>query len=282
MNGELLAGTVINFNIAAQMHSVILMPMRRSPGFSLLEIAVVLAIIGLLVGGVVAGQDMLRNSKMRSVARDGLMFQTVLGQFRQQYGSLPGDLINAASYFGCTNCNGDGDGVIDNHGADAAIAANRYEDSVVMLHLASAGLIQGAYTGDYVSAAGRYISPTDNAYAGKIARTSFAIARPDIWGATAGLKGKTAICLSYNNRTMTCVGPQTATNYYDLYGQDGWSIDSKVDDGSARTGNLIADSCHILANHWGFDDIQIYRSTNADLEYDRANSVYACGLMFLY
>lgn len=216
---------------------------------------------------------------MRSVARDAATLQTAIYSFRDKYFLLPGDINNASQFWGCTDCNGNGDGLIANHGVDTAINTNRYEDSVVLLHMASAGLITGTYTGDYDSTATRRINSADNAFPSKIGRAVFAIARPDIWGATSGLRGRNAICLSTVNRGAVCAGPQSAS--YDLHAEDAWNIDSKIDDGSMRNGRLIADSCMIDSNHWGFDDQVIYRSAITTYEYDLTDSSTSCGLMFI-
>lgn len=246
-------------------------------GFSLVELSIVLVILGLLVGGILTGKSLIHAAEVRSVGNDMQAIRTAMYSFRDKYFYMPGDINNAASFWGCTNCNGNGDGVIANHGADAAIAAGRYEDSLVMYHLSQAGLIAGTYTGDYD--AGRRIYSSDNAYMSKISKAAFAVARPDIWGATTSIKVPWAICLGPNSRGFTCSGPQNFT--YAFFAEDAWNLDTKIDDGSARNGKLLADSCMIDSNHWGFDDAVIYRSTNANYDYDLDDTSISCGLMYL-
>lgn len=252
--------------------------MKRTAAFSLVELAIVLVILGLLVGGILAGQSLIRAANVRSVGRDITMLQTSMFAFRDKYMAMPGDFSQASKFWGCTDCDGNGDGSITNHAVDTQLATNRWEESLVMYHLAQAGLITGTYTGDYVAARGFAVA--DNAYPSKFNRAVFAITRPDVWGATSRLRGRTAICLGPTGRTLTCVGPQnSASNTYDLYAEDAWNIDTKLDDGSARNGKLLSDSCMIDSNRWGFDDVTIYRSTNADYEYDMTNRTFGCGLM---
>jgi prepilin-type N-terminal cleavage/methylation domain-containing protein len=90
-------------------------------GFTLVELAIVLVIIGLLVGGVLQGQELIKQANIR---KDIIQIQDLLlsaETFRAKYGSYPGDLRNALTFFpDCMNdlpsfsCNGDGNDIIDN------------------------------------------------------------------------------------------------------------------------------------------------------------------------
>jgi prepilin-type N-terminal cleavage/methylation domain-containing protein len=99
-------------------------PIQSSPrgGFTLLEVSMVLVVIGLIVGGVLVGKDMIRQAQLRSVMTSVEKYKTAVRTFQGKYGSLPGDLPNAATLFNiCTDwapacditINGNDNGMID-------------------------------------------------------------------------------------------------------------------------------------------------------------------------
>lgn len=85
-------------------------------GFTLVELAIVLMIIGLLIGGVLRGQELINNARITSVIRQVTSYQAASMTFRDSYGGLPGDIINANTRIpNCTmiaTCYGTGPGVI--------------------------------------------------------------------------------------------------------------------------------------------------------------------------
>ncbi len=86
-------------------------------GFTLIELAIVMVIIGLLIAGITVGMNLVKQAEMNSIISDMQSFQTAYGNFVKRYRAVPGDMTNASSYFeNCaetnTNCNGDGNGLI--------------------------------------------------------------------------------------------------------------------------------------------------------------------------
>ncbi len=63
----------------------------RQAGFTLVEIAIVLVIIGLLLGGVLKGQELIENSKIKSIASDMKAIQAAYNGYLDRYRALPGD-----------------------------------------------------------------------------------------------------------------------------------------------------------------------------------------------
>lgn len=70
---------------------------KRQSGFTLVEIAIVLVIIGLLLGGVLKGQEMIANAKYKNLLSDVKAYQAAYYTFQDKYGGVPGDLsqVNA-------------------------------------------------------------------------------------------------------------------------------------------------------------------------------------------
>lgn len=88
-------------------------------GFTLVELAIVLIIIGLVAGSIVAGTELINTASVRTQARQLETYRMAFTNFLDKYGCVPGDCINATTFLGNTDTNGntipngDGNGVID-------------------------------------------------------------------------------------------------------------------------------------------------------------------------
>lgn len=220
--------------------------------FTILELAVVLVIIGLLVGGVVVGRSMLRQSQVMSITTDEQKYVSSVKKFIEKYGAQPGDFNSATTIWGAaggtigTNyttdciqygsatspatCNGDGDGQV------AIVYASYNESLRVWQHLANAGFIDGAYTGT---------SATVTRYEHKAGVTAPA-SRVD-----GGMFGYSYTGLVPNNAAgFAFKGSYQHSMFFGSYkanslpvngvitGKEALAIDAKFDDGKAPTGNI--------------------------------------------
>ena len=104
-------------------------------GFTLVEIAIVMVIIGLLIGGVLKGQAMVQNAKVKRVAKQADEIRAAVMGFYDKYGMYPGDENIDAIPPGT-----DGEG-----NANGQITGN--EQYEVFRDLQLAGLISGDYNG---------------------------------------------------------------------------------------------------------------------------------------
>lgn len=75
---------------------------RNQTGFTLIEIAIVLVIIGLLLGGVLKGQELINSAKVKNLANDFKNTPVLLYGYQDKFKAIPGDDLNAASHVGTT------------------------------------------------------------------------------------------------------------------------------------------------------------------------------------
>lgn len=115
--------------------------LHKQKGFTLVEIAIVLVIIGLLLGGVLKGRELIASSKIKAAVQQVSSLQSAIYTFRDKYKYNPGDFNAAVATFGATFggaaiANGNGNGFIENA-----------ERGQVFLQLQAAGLISGSSDG---------------------------------------------------------------------------------------------------------------------------------------
>src|SRR5262249_3482301 len=92
--------------------------MRKQSGFTLIEIAIVLVIIGLLLGGVLKGQELITSARVRNIITQQDGIKAAYFGFLDRFRSLPGDYALASTNINCTpTCtNGNGNGQITPNG----------------------------------------------------------------------------------------------------------------------------------------------------------------------
>ncbi len=130
-------------------------PASARQGFTLIELSMVLLIIGLIVGGIFAGQELYRLSQINSVATDLARLRTGIDAFKLKFRAIPGDMPDATHYFGtasggCPNGTGTGTQTCDGNGDGYVGNGNAYENFRFWQHLAAAGLIANP-SGGYFS-----------------------------------------------------------------------------------------------------------------------------------
>jgi prepilin-type N-terminal cleavage/methylation domain-containing protein len=174
---------------------------RGESGFTLVELSIVIVIIGLIVAGIVGGQALVHQSKLRAVISDTNKIQTALNAFYLQYDAIPGDMRNAASYWS---------GAYDGNGNNQIGAGG--EVTAVWTHLNISGIMPQA-----TGLSNTYPAPFSTRYLS--------------WYHSAGVYGK------FKN-SLNLLGSAAWSGALNV--KDTVSIDAKMDDGLADSGTMRA------------------------------------------
>ena len=188
---------------------------RKQSGFTLIEIAIVLVIIGLLLGGVLKGQELINSAKVKNLATDFKNIPVFIYGYQDKFKALPGDDANVATHLGATatpcapaaaGLCAPGSGIIDGAWNAAAVTAETF---VFWQHVRLAGLAPGPTD----TAAPDYVPK--NAVGGDIGITN-AAATP-----VTGLKGSYIVCSNA------------------IAGKFAKQLDTTLDDGNTATGSMM-------------------------------------------
>jgi prepilin-type N-terminal cleavage/methylation domain-containing protein len=219
-------------------------------GFTLIELSIVLVIIGLIVGGVLTGQDLIRAAGVRAQISQIEKYNTAVNTFRGKYGYLPGDM-NAvtATQFGFVARGsqlgqGDGNGIIEGNawftgGSNGGTLECGGETTVFWVDLSQANLIDGGF----------------NSASETLCQNTSLTSTPSVSQFFPGARiGRGNYIYVWSGGPLTGNG----TNYFGLsvvQGMGGggsmaslvgltvyeaYSIDKKMDDGLPQSGNVTA------------------------------------------
>jgi prepilin-type N-terminal cleavage/methylation domain-containing protein len=207
--------------------------MTASPGFTLVELSIVLVIIGLILGGVMVGRSMIRSTQVNRVASDLESYAAAAQMFVDKYQGLPGDMTNATTYWSSTIvANGDGDGQLDAAGA----ASTAGETFGAWEQMALAGMLKGTFNGIAGAGGVNNAVPGTNAPKGPLSGTAYA------WAYYGTLSGGPNLYDGYYGNSLHFGTALTTTvpSTFALTPSEAYAIDLKIDDGIPGTGNLLS------------------------------------------
>lgn len=194
---------------------------RNQSGFTLIEIAIVLVIIGLLLGGVLKGQELINSARVKNLATDFKNIPVFIYGYQDKFRSLPGDDAAVATHvtggtLATTPAGTQGNGVIGGNWNSETVTDESY---LFWQHVRLAGLAPGATTAgsaDYLPV---------NASGGRIgiqSGTSIAGSSPIIDQGGNALRGSYVICST------------------GILGKFVRQLDIQMDDGNTETGSMLA------------------------------------------
>ena len=205
-------------------------------GFTLVEMAIVLVIMGLLVGGILAGQSLISAAKRQKLISELNDNSRAITTFYTKFNELPGDFFNAPSFLGSTTIGGDGSGVVDRINSGAL-----FEGALAWEHLALAGMVKGEYSRFPIAWPGAYTADTNaplGAY-GHIYTITGTTATPIV----GRLKNyKVALCgddSAVTGNTECSLGNQSG-----MSAEDANSVDTKIDNGFPASGRIQFSYCN--------------------------------------
>lgn len=208
--------------------------------FSLVELSIVLVILGLLTGGILAGQSLIRASELRAVTTEATRWVAASQTFRDKYFALPGDMGTATQFWmpvggnstdnwttscyptitpGTASCNGNANGLVDD-------INERYRH---WQHLSSTGLIEGQFNGDAVGALQRQV----NVPASKIGNAAWVLNYLPNFAGSANY-----LFAGDYGHMLQLRDPGAAVSI--IKAEEAWNIDTKMDDGRPATGKVFS------------------------------------------
>jgi hypothetical protein len=225
----------------------------------------VLVVIGLIVGGVLVGQDLIKAAQIRATVTQLEQFNSAVNTFYGKYNALPGDIPDpAASSFGFQPRGthpgqGDGNGILQgnyNNSTGVQGKDQNGENTGFWVDLSTAHLIEetfntAAMTGSPPIIVTPLSTPSLSAYVptAKLGNGNYIY----VWsGTTDNASWATTTGVNYFGlSTMTSIGVNSAPySNVGLTVQQAYAIDVKVDDGLPQSGTVTA--VYLSDNNWAW------------------------------
>ena len=185
---------------------------QKQSGFTLIEIAIVLVIIGLLLGGVLKGQELINSAKVKNLASDFKNIPLYIYGYQDKYRSLPGDDKSVTSHASASAVLATTGGTVGNGIIEGKwdTTTNTDETFLFWQHVRMAGLAPGATD---ITAA-EYL-PT-NSVGGALGITNSTTTDAPI----TGMRGSYIVCSNA------------------IAGKFAKQLDTTLDDGNTATGSV--------------------------------------------
>lgn len=187
----------------------------RQTGFTLIEITIVLVIIGLLLGGVIKGQELINNAKVKNLAADFKNTLLLIHAYQDKFQALPGDDIAATVNVSASASNGNGNGNIDGNWNDIVPASGAIESVSFWQSVRLANLA----TGSTKTSDANFLPK--NSLGGRLGVQSNSETNSPIKNGTETIRGTYVICSA------------------GISGQLAKQLDRVLDDGDTASGSVL-------------------------------------------
>ena len=274
-------------------------------GFSLVELSIVLVILGLLTGGILAGQSLIRASELRAVSTEFHRYVSATHAFRDKYFAMPGDMTNATKFwdsaggdgsnYACQStpsttatCNGNGDGYFGwptavipggTSSQDMGVAAS--ELIRFWQHLSYAGLIEGRFNGMSNPNPAWAYSPApnaDNSPRSKFANAFWALRGRSVepYAGTASNFANPGVNHEFTLNDGSSAITIAVAPFPFFKPEEAWNLDTKMDDGRPNVGKVTA----IKTNCTNMSGVAPPGDANAAYALERPDRV--CGMIYAF
>lgn len=207
---------------------------HRQKGFTLVELAIVLMIIGLLIGGVLRGQELMATARLQATIKQITSYVGAINTFRDTYGAPPGDFHFATSRLpGCTvtyACyDGDGNGMVGVPtlvwDGGAPFTAFTTENTQFWKHLVLTHIITG------INPQATTIGWAQSHPVAPLANGGFTVVTSAGAGVASIMQGALVLRMHGSLDNNIEITPVTSPKH-------SWYIDAKMDDGKPQTGDV--------------------------------------------
>lgn len=216
--------------------------MIKSPGFTLVELSIVIIIIGFLIAGISAGSSLIKQAALNSVVSDMQGFQAAYNNFVLRYNAVPGDMNNAETYWPsggsspCSvtadNCNGNGNGIIENLYQYYTIPDEMYS---AWRELSLAGMISAGITAIPHNWGGQELLGS-TVPASKISGAGYILAGSGVWFGYSATGNSASPWLDGVTNAVFIAKPgyTSGMGVPSLTAQEAFNMDKKIDDGTVN------------------------------------------------
>lgn len=221
-------------------------------GFTLIELAIVVVVLGILVTGIIGGQSLIESSKRQKIYSEFSQYRNAISAYRLEYDAMPGDHDEATDYFTTYHVTHNPTGVLNGDGDGKTCCWRTYyggrgwESYKAWRHLWAAELVGKEYRGAYVfnNAYADLDVPESSYQKGMGWVFQYAPHRDhDIWtDSNESIYGNRGHYLGLGVDQFHSDGCNHGNSLVcgAFAGQTAYSIDKKFDDGSPRSGQINA------------------------------------------
>jgi prepilin-type N-terminal cleavage/methylation domain-containing protein len=204
--------------------------LKTQNGFTLVELAIVIVIIGLLLGGVLQGQELIKQAQVRNNVKRIQEISSAIATFYGKYNNLPGDMPIARANAFLAVSGGDGNGQLEWNG----IADSQF----FWLHLTAAKMLNVVKNDNTTFTAASYSRfakfRNDRGGSGNTMPGMMYASTTDIYSTIFGTEG-----INIGNAiTLSTMLPTGVAQYAAFTADETRIMDEKIDDGNAITGKF--------------------------------------------